>query len=369
MAWSSQQETALRDVAAWLKDPAGKQVFRLFGFAGTGKTTLAIEMASMANGSVNYGAFTGKAATVMRSKGCQGADTIHSLIYRPVEDEFGAVMFRLNMESPVRESALTIIDEVSMVGPDIGRDLLSFGTKVLVLGDPAQLPPVDGAGFFTHAEGCEPDVMLTEIHRQAADNPIIAMATRVRLGETLDVGTYGDSRVIMRPDLNAEAILAADQCLVGKNVTRHLWNRRIRELKKLKADTPVKGDKLVCLKNFKMKGFFNGSLWRAEKVHNRADAVHVWVSPFEEESKRKAVSARVLRPFFSGNEGNLSRDERRNFDEFTYGYALTCHKAQGSQWGDVVITDESSVFREDAKRWLYTAITRAAKKVTVAAAA
>ena len=57
-----------------------------------------------------------------------------------------------------------------MVDEDLGRDLLSFGKPVLVLGDPAQLPPVKGGGFFTEAE---PDVMLTEVHRQAADNPII----------------------------------------------------------------------------------------------------------------------------------------------------------------------------------------------------
>ena len=86
--------------------------------------------------------------------------------------------FTLNQFSPVKDAGLVVIDECSMVDDRMGQDLLSFGTKVLVLGDPAQLPPVRGSGFFTDTE--TPDVMLTEIHRQAKDNPIIAMATKVR---------------------------------------------------------------------------------------------------------------------------------------------------------------------------------------------
>ena len=70
-----------------------------------------------------------------------------------------------------------------MVDEELGRDLLSFGKPVLVLGDPAQLPPVKGGGFFTEAE---PDIMLTEVHRQAADNPIIRMSMVVREGGRLD---------------------------------------------------------------------------------------------------------------------------------------------------------------------------------------
>ena len=132
MAWSPQQDKALADVSAWLK--RGKpQVFRLFGFAGTGKTTLARHLAEDIDGEVCFGAFTGKAALVMRSKGCKDARTIHSLIYRPKDIDSEEPSFILNDESPAQSASLIVIDECSMVDEELGRDLLSFGKPVLVL--------------------------------------------------------------------------------------------------------------------------------------------------------------------------------------------------------------------------------------------
>src|SRR5580765_3244636 len=165
------QQQALTVVAEWLRSKPGSngapQVFRLFGYAGTGKTTLARHIADEADGEVKFAAFTGKAASVMRGKGCRGASTIHSLIYRARESGEEIPSFDLWDEAPASKAELIIIDECSMVDAELGRDLLSFGVPVLVLGDPAQLPPVQGAaspaGFFTEAE---PDAMLTEVHRQ-----------------------------------------------------------------------------------------------------------------------------------------------------------------------------------------------------------
>ena len=86
MELSPQQDEALKAVARWLK--AGKpQIFRLFGYAGTGKTTLARYFAEHVDGQVQFAAFTGKAAQVLRSKGAVNARTIHSLIYRPRGEE------------------------------------------------------------------------------------------------------------------------------------------------------------------------------------------------------------------------------------------------------------------------------------------
>ena len=145
--WSPQQDEALRAVSEWLKDKSGPQVFRLFGWAGTGKSTLAVHLAQGVR-SVKYAAFTGKAALVMRKKGCKGASTIHSLIYSLVSEKEGEPKFALDPESDAATADLIVIDEVSMVDESLGRDLLSFGTKVLVLGDPFQLPPVQGAGLL-----------------------------------------------------------------------------------------------------------------------------------------------------------------------------------------------------------------------------
>src|ERR1700722_6360302 len=172
MDWTGEQRAALDKVGRWLK--AGEpQVFRLFGYAGVGKTTLARHVAEAARGEAAFAAFTGKAALVLRSKGCAGASTIHALIYRASEGDEGAPTFTLNHDGPASRAGLIVIDECSMVDAELGRDLLSFGKQILVLGDPAQLPPVKGGGYFTETE---PDVMLTEIHRQAEDDPIIRLS-------------------------------------------------------------------------------------------------------------------------------------------------------------------------------------------------
>jgi exodeoxyribonuclease-5 len=359
--WSPEQRTALDAVGRWLK--AGHpQVFRLFGFAGTGKTTLARHLAENEDGDVAFGAFTGKAAHVMRAKGCEGATTIHSLIYRPREVDAETPSFVINRESPAAKADLIVIDECSMVDEDLGRDLLSFGVPVLVLGDPAQLPPVKGGGFFTEAE---PDMMLTEVHRQAKDDPIIRLSMAVRSGDRPALGGEGSVRIIHRRDVGATMVLGADQVLVGLNRTRRLYNRRIRELKGWRAPTPAVGDKLVCLRNDKSKGLLNGGLWTVQRLRDPAKGfVRMDLVP-EEEPAKKAVRVRVLEAFFASEEVEIPRLLRRESDEFEYGYALTVHKAQGSQWDEVVLFDESFAFREHRARWLYTGITRAARKLTL----
>lgn len=372
MKFSPQQDEALKAVSRWLRE-GRSQIFRLFGYAGTGKTTLARYFAEHVDGDVQFAAFTGKAAQVLRSKGATNARTIHSLIYRPrgeeeVEDETTgrttmSPTFSLNRQSPVAKAKLVIIDECSMVDEELGRDLLSFGTPVLVLGDPAQLPPVKGGGFFTDAE---PDVMLTEVHRQARDNPIIRMSMAVREGESLPHGTYGESRIIGKRDIDAETVMRADQVLVGLNRTRRAYNNRIRNLMGFRDAMPAAGEKLVCLRNNKQKGLLNGGTWLVKEfATSRSKKKVVTMRVQSEEDARHVVKVSVPQEFFDGREEELTPQMRREFDEFTYGYALTVHKAQGSQWEEVVLFDESFAFREHRSRWLYTGITRAAKRLTL----
>jgi exodeoxyribonuclease-5 len=361
MIWSPQQDAALLAVTKWLK--RGKpQVFRLFGYAGTGKTTLAKKIAEDIDGEVAFAAFTGKAALVLRSKGCRDARTIHSLIYRTRETDEDEPTFVLNDESAVVTSSLVIIDECSMVDADLGRDLLSFGKPVLVLGDPAQLPPVKGGGFFTDAE---PDVMLTEVHRQAADNPIIRLSMLVREGGKLQPCSEGDTKVILRRDIDSGEVTLADQVLVGLNRTRRAYNRRLRELFGHNDPFPEAGDKLVCLRNDKTKGLLNGGIWLVKTTAaTRKKKLSLNVVP-EDDPSRKPLRISVLPEFFQGVEETLPPNIRRESDEFDYGYALTVHKAQGSQWDFVVLFDESYAFREHRHRWLYTGITRAASRLTL----
>lgn len=363
MAWSPQQDAALSAVAAWLADPRAPQIFRLFGFAGTGKTTLAKAIRGMVRGTVLYATFTGKAALVLASKGCDNATTIHSLIYKVDELEDGTVNFILNTEkSALRSASLLVIDEVSMVGPELAEDLLSFGVRVLVLGDPAQLPPVSGTGYFTEVK---PDVMLTEIHRQAADNPIIRMSMDVREGRKLCVGAYGDSKIITRRQQMTEDVLAADQVLCGLNKSRRQYNGRIRDLRGYSGEIPQKGERLVCLKNRRKSGFLNGGLWAAEESKLNASLVSLELRAEDVPAPVEHAIAHVPVQFFDGTEDTLDPRQKRHYDEFTFGYVLTCHKSQGSQWGNVFVFNESAAFREHASRWLYTAITRASERLTL----
>ena len=361
MSWSPQQEAALSAVSAWLKR-GEPQLFRLFGYAGTGKTTLARQLAADCDGDVCFAAFTGKAGVVLRGKGCREARTIHSLIYRLRESDAEEPVFVLNDDSPASKADLIIIDECSMVDEELGRDLLSFGKPVLVLGDPAQLPPVKGGGFFTEAE---PDAMLTEVHRQAADNPIIRLSMMVREGRRLALGEYGGSRVMPRSGIDASMVQGADQVLVGMNKSRRGFNARIRELAGHADPYPQAGEKLVCLRNDKTKGLLNGGLWTVKtKAATRSGKLRYGVVP-EDDAARKPTRIAVRPEYFTEGEEGVPPAFRRNSDAFDYGYVLTVHKAQGSQWDDVVLFDESGAFREHRNRWLYTGITRAAERLTV----
>lgn len=409
--WSPAQDLALKSVAEWIRN-GDDQIFRLFGYAGTGKTTLARHLAEGVDGDVLFAAYTGKAASVLRRRGCVGASTIHSLIYRSSSAsrarlreleaqlaevlselaskaraegrEFGsaeadqsrAVMnlrekieqekkesgrpsFSLNSDSAVKTAKLVVIDECSMVDEKMGTDLLSFGTKILVLGDPAQLPPVMGGGYFTEAR---PDVMLTDIHRQATDSPIIRMATDVRSGRRLPLGSYGESRVTSR--VGAGEALEADQLIAGMNKTRRATNHRVRDLRSLDGSVPVPGDRLVCLRNNHDKGLLNGTIWHvhaAELIDGMID-----VTLESDDNEGLLVDTTCFPDYFErGKEAKIDWWDRERGDEFDFGYCLTCHKAQGSQWRNVIVFDESGVFRKDADRWLYTAITRAEERVTV----
>ena len=190
----------------------------------------------------------------------------------------------------------------------------------------------------------------------------------VREGGRLDLGPHGASRVIPRSGIDADAVMNANQVLVGLNRTRRLYNARIRTLMGQTDLAPMVGEKLVCLRNDRTKGLLNGSTWTvsALRAAPNPETVRLDVVPEDDPGlRRKPLDVRVLRALLAGREEDVAPLLRRETDEFTYGYALTVHKAQGSQWDEVVLFDESYAFREHARRWLYTGLTRAAERVTV----
>lgn len=391
---TTEQSNALVAIGEWMHDP-DKQVFRLFGYAGTGKSTIAKEFASIHGGLTLYAAFTGKAALVLQIKGCP-ATTIHKLIYHPepqswqrlwnLEDDLKRMIaadpldpfipklkddiaeeeelarqptFGHKEDSQLLRASLLVIDEVSMVSEAIGQDLLGFGVKILVLGDPAQLPPVKGAGFFTEAE---PDYMLREVHRQAADSPVLALATKVRQGEDLPRGEWGDSRVVSRGVLSIGEVAAFDQVLVGTNRVRRDTNALIREELGFEGRLPEAGERIICLRNDYEVDLLNGSQFVVKSV-TEVDEDVVDLTIILEEGGALPQTVPCWRHYFEGREPRPW--EVRKFQCFDFGYAITVHKAQGSSWPNVLVIDQSHVFREDARKHLYTAITRASESVTV----
>jgi exodeoxyribonuclease-5 len=363
--WSPQQAEGMKKAVDWYRS-GGAGWFYLAGYAGTGKTTITHHVVDEIGAKPCYAAYTGKAASVMRDSGCKGAGTLHSKIYKfkrdPATGEIKKSIDR-SKDSPIKKADLIVVDECSMVDAEIGKDLLSFKKPIIVLGDPAQLPPVKGAGYFTSRD---PDVMLTEIHRQAEGNPIIALASKARQGEPLEPGAYGESNVVSREQFRAEHdITAFDQVLVGLRKTRAAYNTRLREIKGFRSPYPQRGDRIICRKNDRDMAIFNGQMFEVLRTFD-ATFEHEAMIGIEARSddEDREIRALVRSEFFTGDRPPDWR-ELRGTQQFEYGYALTTHMAQGSQWDRVVVFDESFGKTEDRQRWLYTAITRAAKAVTI----
>jgi len=396
MAWSSQQEIALDRVGRWIKN-RNQPIFALGGYAGTGKTTLAKHLAAGIDGLVYFAAYTGKAAHVLQKAGAKNVSTIHKLIYKPKDksqaklkqleierqemkkrnpvpqalidridiaiaterENLKRPMFALNAdESPLLGAALLVVDEYSMIDTTMGNDLMSFNVPILALGDPMQLKPVRGSPFFSG----DPDYLLTEIHRQAADNPIIRMSQDVREGRRLAAGQYGDSTVVDYFDVKrklAEKVIACDQLLVGRNATRASSNTRARELLGRTLRLPQTGDKLICLRNNSEAGLLNGQTWHCVADCMEVDDKFITLSLEGEDDER--VDCLAHKAYFLGGEPDHWDIKEAN--SFDYGYAMTVHKSQGSQWDNVLLFDEWN--GSDRRNWLYTAITRAAQRIDV----
>jgi exodeoxyribonuclease-5 len=345
------QQTADNMIMDWFKS-RGNPTFVLAGYAGTGKTTMAKHIAARIP-KVKFLAYTGKAASVLRDKGCDNCSTIHSAIYKHTQDENGKDVFVFNPDNDLYDYDLVIVDEYSMVSFELRYHLEDSARKVLYLGDPFQLPPIG------EQTSLEPDYFLEEVHRQAKDSTIIEYATNVRNGVKLQKIEKPDLRFISRSQVTIEDFAAADQIIVGRNNTRVEWNRIMRKRLGFDSTYPQQGEKLICLKNNHALGIYNGMI---EEASDNA-------TPPENEG-----SPTIETPFWFGDikvwrgdfDGFKERRqyERNRYDRFDYAYAITCHKSQGSEFNNcAVYLQPIGDDEEMRRRWVYTAITRAAKKL------
>lgn len=392
------QLRGIEAINKWLRQSASP-AFVLAGYAGTGKTTLLQEFINAQDKPVLCCAPTGKAAAVLGKRLTNAkVSTIHRALYKPVTQSMNTlntllgeltnhpdnedlklaieeerarlatseVGFALRADRDILPGQLVVIDEASMVSKRMEKDLLATNAKILFVGDPGQLPPVMDEGFFRWHP---PDVMLTEVLRQALDSPIIRLSMMVRKGDFIAAGEYGAVRKIPKSEFPPKEWLTYDQVVTGKNDSRRKVNRYFRAQKFGTGVGwwPVEGDKLICLKNDYEAGLINGLFGAAlapftfnedmgelvgQIIYETSISVGVFARfPFQAHYDPSAVDP----PYF----------DKEGLREFDYGYAITVHKSQGSEWERVILADDRMM--EDKKdfrrQWLYTAVTRAKEEL------
>ena len=386
--WCAETETAAL--------PRGRApLLRLGGFAGSGKTTLTATLVGEwieAGESVCCCTYTGKAALVL-SRALERfgvlptyVGTIHRLIYVPETDEHGRVVGWKRAET--LDYDRIVIDEASMIPQELYDDLASYGIPILAVGDHGQLPPVgEDMGLMA-----SPDVRLERIHRQAAGNPIIAVATAIRSGIPLDTvleaiaqtQTY-DPRVRTlrgKQGIGEALTISADPSsafvITFTNAARCSLNSLARRVRGLDPESDVQpGESVICLRNHYEPGremIANGMRGIVETVERRRTHWLRCRVAFEDGRTLTvdALAAQFGRATFSRYDEIREAGGPRIYQWaeagtlLDFGYVMTCHKSQGSQAERVAVYVEKALARlndDEYRRWLYTACTRAVSEL------
>ena len=352
------------------------------GYAGTGKSTLVshiIDALKIKPQEVCYAAFTGKASLVLREKGCENSMTMHRLLYHSKELPDGAFEHKPKerLEHPYK---LIVVDEVSMIPVDMWNLLLSHKVHVIALGDPFQLPPIDGESeILSH-----PHVFLDEIVRQAQDSEIIRLTMDIRAGLPLVKCKGNEVSIVSKHQLNEAYYSGADQIIAAKNITRANINWKCRKIKfgPDVTDCPLKGEKIICLKNYwdvasnqgdplinGMIGYLNNVNYRDsilfEKLFNKE-----MIADFCIEDNNQFRDMFMDYKLFTEGKQTINSENWQQYRDvpkprlFDYAYCITCHKSQGSEFDKVLVFAEY-MKGTDFQRWLYTAATRAKKKLII----
>jgi len=354
IALTPEQQDAVAQIVDWYRNQPGAQCLTLGGYAGTGKTTLVKHL--VADGFARIGVVTptGKAAHVLRRKGVE-AQTIHAFRYNCMgKDDDGELIFeRKATERP----SLLIADESSMVPMPVYEDLLATGLRILWVGDHGQLEPVGQDAGLMRA----PAIKLETILRQAQNSPILAFAHLCRTGGR-PLATDNPELIVDRINgvdagrAETSWLLGFDQILTAFNRTRVFLNMQIRAAKGCKRVLEV-GEKLICLRNDRRRALFNGMIVTVERVTR--------VLPDTVVADVRADDGRLIRDLEIWREQfhkYKPLDAPRGMSLFDYGYAITCHKSQGSEWDRVLVIEEWCD-KWSMARWRYTAATRAAKEL------
>lgn len=364
------------------------------GYAGTGKSTLVKFIVSALPGidpdtDVVYTSFTGKATQVLAKKGNKNTSTLHKLLFESHLRADGT-FYRVPVAT-LYPYKVVIVDEISMVPKELMDRLESYPVYIICLGDPFQLPPIDKDSdnhLLDH-----PHIFLDEIMRQAAESEIIQLTMKIRNFEPIDYFKGKEIQVLHKNELSTGMLLWADQILVATNATRKSINIQMRNLLG-HGEEPEDGDKMICCRNYwdceadNEYPLINGTIGTLKDSYKNFIPIPAYLRrriPFKEE-KIETINAYFIGD--SEEDYGLLRMDRKLIEkgvktldykssyvlgknmslpmEFEYGYAITTHRAQGSEWDNVLVIEEGFPFdREEHARWLYTACTRATNRLVI----
>ena len=362
------------------------------GYAGTGKSTLVkyiVSALGLKNEQVAYVAYTGKAANVLKNKGCPNATTAHKLLYnsRPLPNGKYIFVPKVSLDPFLR---LIVVDEVSMLPKSLWDVLMRHRIHVLACGDPEQLPPINKDD--THDILDHPHIFLDQIMRQAEESEIIRLSMDIRAGKPLVPFKGKEVQVITRSELVAGMYDWADQILCATNATREQINKFVRQTHGLPADHPVPGDKIISLRNHwdelssDANPLTNGQIGTLGEGFNLdtislpryiADKdVPILMGDFITEDGDIYNNITMdYNALLTGQKTLTNQEEYRMMKverfgpppyEFVYGYGITTWKAQGSQWKKILLFEEKFPFdAEEHRRYLYTGLTRAEEKCVI----
>jgi exodeoxyribonuclease-5 len=397
MDLSKEQKEVHDSILDWLTPPCYRRSITVAGYAGTGKTTLLVSLRKSIhkknpNFQIAFCTFTGRASAVLREKlakeNCEYSQdfigTIHKLIYRPIY-KFSSttgkkVIIRWDRISFLPYDMI-IIDEASMVDSEMFKDLLFYGLPILAVGDHGQLEPVSvNKSIILN----NPDFVLEKIHRQAENNPIIRLSQEVRETGKIKFGVYspGVFKIPFEDKKCQELLEKADYLdpamivLCGMNKTRVGFTEKIRKRLGFSRVEPYTNERLICLKNNHTDKIMNGQLgtlmwllYENEELYNITIQMDGFPDPFESVIFPNCFGMEKYDQLFSNMDWQELKEvaEGKTVNFFDYGYVVSVHRSQGSEFDKVIMIEERSSYWDDEyfRKWLYTGVTRAKEKLFV----
>lgn len=408
---SEDQAVALEKIGSWYK--GNEPYFILKGFAGTGKTFLMSKIREIVAENLFYTATTNKAAKVLSGLLNEDAKTVYSLLaLRMIEAEDQLILERSGRAPYLPQGSVIVVDEASMVPTKlmevIDETVLTSGIRVIYVGDPAQLPPVNERYSSVWALGKDDacKAFLKKVMRN--DNQLLALATEVRasmlnkdyaspirhnLAED-GTGVYKHSSqekfekhlVARAKDINWRAV----KVVAWRNAQVAYYNSVIRyelgytdpycEGEILLLSKPVERDDEIVAHTddeFEIDRVTEGS------VRVDLDLIKTWcleVSSGEQTLILNIPKVQKHLDSLLSDKANTARSKsnpkaktmawkdfwntKKKFDEVRYGYALTAHKSQGSTLEECYVDQQDILgnFRDiEAFQCLYVAVTRPTK--------